>query len=192
MGAHTRAQSPAAQRPGRKAAVLSPQPHTITAQQLFPRSERETASWGCGNLISWICHSQRCRPSGPREQLPGIEEPWGTGRAGSRIPSSAACAPRERLPSTDLSSLRRVNPAALFSLTSVLPILGRSVLLGGQLRLCHQCPREGQEPRGASSPAQARGLHAGGVGGQRDGGCVVGEVLKLLLLKDKEQMVLDA
>lgn len=70
-------------------------------------------------------------------------------------------------------------------LTSVLPILGHSVLLGGQLSLCHQCPREGQEPRGA------RGLHAGGVGSQREGGCVVGEVLKLLLLKEKEQMVLD-
>ena len=29
------------------------------------------------------------------------------------------------------------------------------------------------------------------MGCQRDGGCVVGEVLKLLLLKEKEQMVLD-
>lgn len=79
----------------------------------------------------------------------------------------------------------------LLPLTSVLPILGHSVLLGGQLSLCHQCPREGQEPRGAAGPTQARGLHAGGVGCQREGGCVVGEVLKLLLLKEKEQMVLD-
>lgn len=168
-------------------------PPPFTAWQLFPGSEIQPASRGCRYLISWICHSQcLLLPLAPGSSCQALRSPRKQAEQAAGSLPSAACAPLAHLPSSDSASLQRVNPAVLFPLTSVLPILGHSVLLGSQVRLCHQCPREGQEPRGAADPAQARRLHAGGVGCQRDGGCVVGEMLKLLLLKEKEQMALSS
>lgn len=141
---HTCAQNPAAQSLG---CTHSCPPPPFTAWQLFPESEIQPASQGCRYLISWICHSQ-CLPLplAPGSSCQALRSPRKQAEQAAGSLPSTACAPLAHLPSSDSASLQRVNPAVLFPLTSVLPILGHSVLLGSQVRLCHQCPREGQEP----------------------------------------------
>ena len=73
------------------------------------------------------------------------------------------------------------SPLGSPKLTPVLAVVDPTVILGEELGP-PQHPRKRQQPRSAAQPGQGGGLHPRGVGGQRDGGGVVREVLRLELV----------
>lgn len=124
-----------------------------------------------------------CKPPAPPAQLAAL-------RHGQVAPTPGKCPGKKGMGSRGSprpSTTQSQAPQALAppTLTPGLCVMDSSVLLGEELGLGPQCPRECQQPRGTADASKASGLHSRGVGGQRDGGSVVREVLGLQLVLER-------